>query len=208
MAWCSPTDTVGALARCIAANGREMSAAGRGTVGAYMKHVSVMQVCLICIAGSTGPTGSVDIGVVTAITPARRAIRGGRAAAGPARSCRRPLLTAARSRHTAASHGAGRRPDRPPAPRCARRPAESSAATTRPAASTATRSSLVRVAVVYERDRRRGDIEAVHDPDERPRSTPATPTTAATMIAQQSLAGRLQPNAVADELPDMAADSL
>ena len=62
--------------------------------------------------------------------------------------------------------------------------------------------------MVYERDRRRGDIEAVHDPDERPRSTPATPTTAATMIAQQSLASRLQPNAVADELPDMAADSL
>lgn len=60
MAWCSPTDTVGALARRISAvNGREMSAAGRGTVGAYMEHVSVMQVCLICIAGFTGPTGSV-----------------------------------------------------------------------------------------------------------------------------------------------------
>ena len=51
-------------------------------------------------------------------------------------------------------------------------------------------------------------IEPVHDPDERPRSPPATPTAATTMIAQQSQTDRFQRNAVADELPNVAAENL
>ena len=100
-----------------------------------------------------------------------------------------------RSRFTAASSRASMRPDRPPAPRCTHRPAESGAAR-RPVASAAARSSLVGVTVVHER-RRRGDIAAVLDPHESPNSSP-TPTTVSTMIAEKFLTDRFELRAVAD----------
>lgn len=83
MSWCPLADTTRPLARHRARYGRETPTAGRGACRRDWEHVLALQFCRRRSASFTDATGSVHLGVVTATTAARRAIRGGRAVAGP-----------------------------------------------------------------------------------------------------------------------------
>lgn len=194
MAWCSPTDTAAALPGDRDAYGRESSTTGRGVCrgvcGAGLEQMSALAVCRFCGASFTAAA-------------ARRATGGGRAVAGAGVPCRGVPLTGSRSRPTAASGQACRRPARPAAPRHQRIPAGWGTASVQ-AASAAVRSSLIGVAVVDERQHRRGDIEAVLDPHKRSSSTPAKPTRASPVAAELYPAHRFQRRVVANGLPPAA----